>query len=75
MTASKKKTSWLEGLLCSNLQTDSEAEDDSMNTSSGSTELWKIEYDLYLATVEVGLNGTNIVQWWGVSQPPYLCLF
>ena len=66
MTASKKKTSQLEELLRSNLQTDSEAEDDTIDTSS--TEPWTIEYDLYFATVEVGLNGTNLVEWWGVSK-------
>jgi len=68
LTASKTKTSWLEGLLRSNLQTDSEAEDDTLNMSNASTEPWKIEYDLYFAMVEVGLNSTNIVQWWGVSK-------
>jgi hypothetical protein len=75
MTASKKGTSRLEGLLRSNLQTDSEAEDDTMTPSNASTEPWKIEYDLYFATVEVGLNGTNIVQWWGVSKLTLSILF
>ena len=39
-----------------------------MNMSNVSTKPWKIEYDLYFATVEVELNGMNIVQWWGVSK-------
>jgi hypothetical protein len=62
-TAAKRKTSRLEELLHNNLHTDSEVEDDIPNQSSMSIEPWKIEFELFLATVEAELDGMDIIEW------------
>ena len=64
----KKKAGCLQGLLHDNLQTDSEAEDDTVNTPGASSEPWKVEFKLYLATVEARLGGIDIIEWWGVCE-------
>lgn len=68
VTASKKKGGRLEGLLRNNLHTDSEADDDIPNQPSTSVEPWKVEFELFLATVEAELDGMDIIEWWGVSH-------
>jgi hypothetical protein len=53
-TVTKKKAGRLQGLLRDNLQTDSEAEDDAMNSLGASSEPWKVEFELYLERLRLG---------------------
>ena len=39
-----------------------------MNLAGASSEPWKVEFELYLATVEAGLGGIDIIEWWGVRE-------